>query len=441
MKISVKNRADGNVFQIEIGPTETLGELRSRICSQLGNSCDPRSIRIHLGAEELNLDECTTLKNAGIVSGDRLFLEMGPSTSTAVPKPQNPLPNVQSERGSDEEMDHDSDSDGITAFRDRVVRAARDYMEDSGYSNTSLKSWNADNLSGAELHFERRTKRQTSDIFVLITALSLPSLSAIVNVGRTVDRSRKLLSSFTVEPASVKDNVINGVAVALSGSAATGVTLVHLFSLRCIRDQILKHMEPRAVVRLSGVNRLMRSILHAPSVDRTYWMQRLSSDFGTVKVQEAQRDGRTFRSVYAEEHAIKKLSQRAVPLLEGPFAPSIPRGIMPEYPPPQPVPDPPGFPYGPQPPQQPRAPDPPRHPDPLFPAPDPLQPIPDPNPLAVPPRINPYFPDAPFGGRNRFDPFDPDNRELFPGRPNQGVPRGGPRYFPANRWDRGNDFI
>ncbi|KIH56639.1 hypothetical protein ANCDUO_13180, partial [Ancylostoma duodenale] len=221
-------------------------------------------------------------------------------------------------------------------------------------------------------------------------------------------RSRKLLFSFTVEPASVKDNVINGVAVALSGSAATGVTLVHLFSLRCIRDQILKHMEPRAVVRLSGVNRLMRSILHAPSVDRTYWMQRLS---------------------------------RSSLIQEGPFAPSIPRGIMPEYPPPQPVPDPPGFPYGPQPPQQPRAPDPPRHPDPLFPAPDPLQPIPDPNPLAVPPRINPYFPDAPFGGRNRFDPFDPDNRELFPGRPNQGVPRGGPRYFPANRWDRGNDFI
>lgn len=60
-----------------------------------------------------------------------------------------------------------------------------------------------------------------------------------------------------------------------SVTAATGVTIVHLLSLRCIRDQILKHMEPRAVVRLSGVNRLLRSILHAPSVDRTYWMQRL----------------------------------------------------------------------------------------------------------------------------------------------------------------------
>ncbi|EPB68340.1 ubiquitin family protein [Ancylostoma ceylanicum] len=442
MKISVKNRADGNVFQIEIDPTGTLGELRSKICSQLGNSCDARTIRILLGAQELNLGDGTTLKDAGIVSGDRLFLEMGPSTSTAFAKPQNPPPNVQPKKESDDEMDQDSGHESITAFKDRVVRAARDYMEDFGYSNTSLQSWGTDNLSGVELHFERRTKHQTSDIFVLITALSSPSLSAIVNVGRTVDRSRKLLSSFTVQPASVKDNVINGVAVALSGSAATGVTLVHLLSLRCIRDQILKHMEPRAVVRLSGVNRLMRSILHAPSVDRTYWIQRLSSEFGTVKVQEAQRDGRTFRSVYAEEHAIKKLSQRAVPLLERPFAPSIPRGIIiPHQEPPPAVPDPPRNPYGPMPPQQPRGPDPPRHPDPLFPAPDPLQPIPDPNPLAVPPRINPYFPDAPFGGRNRFDPFDPDNREIFPGRPNQGAPRGGPRYFPANRWDRGNDFI
>lgn len=38
--------------------------------------CDPRTIRIYLGADELNLDDSTSVKKAGIVSGDRLFLEM-----------------------------------------------------------------------------------------------------------------------------------------------------------------------------------------------------------------------------------------------------------------------------------------------------------------------------------------------------------------------------
>ncbi|KHJ82635.1 F-box domain protein [Oesophagostomum dentatum] len=220
--------------------------------------------------------------------------------------------------------------------------------------------------------------------------------------------------------------------------AATGITLIHLLSLGCVREEILRNMEPRSVVRLSGVSRLLRSILHSPSVDRTYWMQRLSSDFGTTKVQQAQRAGRRFRNVYAEEYAARKLAQRQNPLLlESPFNP-LPRGGggQPNAPF---LPGPRG-PYAPYPPEHPRAPDPPRHPDPLFPAPDPLQPIPDPNPLAVPPRINPHRPGAPFNP-DPFDPFDPDNREIFPGRPNQGIPRGGPRYFPANRWDRGNDYI
>ncbi|VDM57966.1 unnamed protein product [Angiostrongylus costaricensis] len=86
---------------------------------------------------------------------------------------------------------------------------------------------------------------------------------------------------------------------------------------------------------------------------------------------------------------------------------------------------------------------------PLFPAPDPLQPIPNPmNPLIQPPGVNPFGPAGapfggprgPFGGRNPLDPFDPNNREIFPSRPDRGVPRGEPRFFPANRWDR-NDFI
>ncbi|KAK6027192.1 hypothetical protein OSTOST_06778 [Ostertagia ostertagi] len=160
-------------------------------------------------------------------------------------------------------------------------------------------------------------------------------------------------------------------------------------------------------------------------------------DFGQVKVQEAQQAGRTFRLKYQEEYAHQKLAHRGGPLLDHVYTPPIPRGGI-FVPPNQP---------------QPNQPSPPRYPHgPLFPAPDPLQPIPDPmNPLAQPPRVNPFGPGAPFGGQGgplgplggrggEFNPFDPDNREIFPGRPNQGVPRGGPRYFPANRWDR-NDFI
>ncbi|KAK6748488.1 hypothetical protein RB195_001232 [Necator americanus] len=437
MKIHVKNRADGSAVQIELSPTATIEELRAKICAQLAKSCDPRTIRIFLGPEQLDLDDSVTLRDSGIVSGDRLFVEMGaPSTSSAPQKSLNSTANEQTRNRDDENMDQDSESDRVTMFRDLVMRNTRDYMEDSGYSNTSLRSWLADNISGAELRYERRARGQISNIFISITVFSQPSLSAVVNVGRIVDLSRKLLSSFTVQPASVKDNVISGIALALSRSAATGVTLVHLFSLPCIREQILKPMEPRSVVRLSSVNRLLRSILCAPSVDRSYWMNRLSCDFGALKVQKAQQNGRTFRNVYVEEYAAKKLAQRGGSLLEAQFA-SIPRRqIIPPD-----VPDPPRNPYGPHPPVNPRAPDPPRQPDPIFPAPDPLQPIPDPNPLVQPPRVNPFFPDAPFGERNRFDPFNPDNREIFPGRPNQGVPRGGPRYFPANRWDRGNDFI
>ncbi|KHJ81093.1 hypothetical protein OESDEN_19222 [Oesophagostomum dentatum] len=146
-----------------------------------------------------------------------LFLEMGASTSAPAQNAQSPT-NESPKKQQEVEMEQDDDSDASVMFRDRVVRAARDYMEDSGYSNTSLQTWNSNNSSGAELEFERRTRNHTSNIFILITALQRPSPSAIVNVGRIVDLSRNLLSSFTVQPASVKDNIINGVAVALSGS-------------------------------------------------------------------------------------------------------------------------------------------------------------------------------------------------------------------------------
>ncbi|VDL84753.1 unnamed protein product [Nippostrongylus brasiliensis] len=278
----------------------------------------------------------------------------------------------------DAKMETDDGPDPITAFRDRIVRSARDYMEDSGYS------------VGAQ----RICRERGED-----------------------NMSHNLLSSFTVQPASVKDNVINGVAKALSTSGANGTTLVHLFSLRCIRDQILTHMEPRTLVRLSGANRLLRSILHAPS--------------------EAQQSGKSFRSKYQEEYARHKVDHRGSPLLDHGFAPLPYLPPAPHYPP------------APQP--QPTYPRPPNPDGPWFPAPDPLQPIPDPmNPLAVPPRHNPFGPGAPFGGqggplgplggRDPLNPFDPNNREIFPSRPNQGQPRGGPRHFPANRWDR-NDFI
>uniref|UniRef100_A0A183G684 TRUD domain-containing protein n=1 Tax=Heligmosomoides polygyrus TaxID=6339 RepID=A0A183G684_HELPZ len=75
MKLSVKNRADGSVIQIEIDQNETIGDLRSKIASQLGNSVDAHSIRLSLGAEELNHDDSVVIKKSGLVSGDRLFLE------------------------------------------------------------------------------------------------------------------------------------------------------------------------------------------------------------------------------------------------------------------------------------------------------------------------------------------------------------------------------
>ncbi|WKY06400.1 hypothetical protein Q1695_006528 [Nippostrongylus brasiliensis] len=465
MKLSVKNKVDGSLIHIEIDQNETVGDLRSKISSQLGPSYQPNNIRLLLGAEELNLSDSVLIKKSGLVSGDRLFLEAEQPSSaknavsdtapdakpkTSAENEDNKMESKNSTEKEDEKveskdsteredakMETDDGPDPITAFRDRIVRSARDYMEDSGYSNSFLQSWSTSTMAGAEVRFELSTRKRTSNILIIITALSRPSLSAVVNVGRIVDMSHNLLSSFTVQPASVKDNVINGVAKALSTSGANGTTLVHLFSLRCIRDQILTHMEPRTLVRLSGTSRLLRSILHAPSVDRTFWSRVLSRDFGQDKVQEAQQSGKSFRSKYQEEYARHKVDHRGSPLLDRGFAPLPYLPPAPHYPP------------APQP--QPTYPRPPNPDGPWFPAPDPLQPIPDPmNPLAVPPRHNPFGPGAPFGGqggplgplggRDPLNPFDPNNREIFPSRPNQGQPRGGPRHFPANRWDR-NDFI
>ncbi|XGW28859.1 hypothetical protein V3C99_008562 [Haemonchus contortus] len=434
MKVSVKNRADGTVFQVELDANATIGELRSKIVSHVGDSCDQRSLKLSLGAQLLDYADSVTLKSAGIVSGDRLFMEIGSHTSEPMECGSQVSDIGTCNVEHDPPKKSDDEIDATIEFRDNVVRATRDYLEGSGYSNSSLQSWSSTHVAGAELGFELRARNRALNIFVVITTLPLPSLSAIVNVGRVVDLSRKLLSSFTVQPASIKDNVISGVAVALSASEATGVTLIHLLSLRCIREQILMHMVPRAVTRLSGVNRLLRSILQAPSVDRTFWLHVLSRDFGQMKVQEAQSAGKTFRNKYEEEYSRQKSVHRGSSLLDHAYTPPIFRPDAPIYQP-QPIhPNPSPNPHGP-----------------LFPAPDPLQPIPDPmNPLAQPPRVNPFGPGAPFpgqggplgpfGGRNNFDPFDPDNREIFPGRPNQGIPRGGPRHFPANRWDR-NDFI
>ncbi|KAJ1357758.1 hypothetical protein KIN20_015972 [Parelaphostrongylus tenuis] len=203
MKLNIKNRSDGSVFQVEVAPNETIGELRSRVYSKLGNSNDKEAIRISLGAEELKFADSVLIKDVGLVSGDQLFIEAYSSTSSS--KPADPR-------------------------RD-------DFVKD----------------------------------------------------GTSKDEQK---------PAMM------------------------------ITDE-----KPR----------------HGP----------------------------------------------------------------------------------------------------LFPAPDPLQPIPNPMiPPSQPPRVNPFGPEgAPFGGqggppggRNPLDPFDPSNREIFPSRPDQGVPRGEPRYFPANQWDR-KDFI
>ncbi|KAK6058153.1 hypothetical protein COOONC_04284 [Cooperia oncophora] len=180
MKVSIKNRTDGTVFQLEIDASATMGELRSRISSHLEKS-----------------DSCTS--------------------DAAKAEPQD-LKAGTSNDDDDAAMKSDEETDATTVFRDDVVRAAREYMENSGYSNSSLQSWSTSNVTGAELRFELRTRNRTSDIFIVITTLPQPNLSAIVNVGRIVDLSRKLLSSFTVQPASIKDNVITGVAIALSGS-------------------------------------------------------------------------------------------------------------------------------------------------------------------------------------------------------------------------------
>ncbi|KHJ75632.1 tRNA pseudouridine synthase D [Oesophagostomum dentatum] len=185
MKIHVKNRADGNTIHLEVGTKCTVGELRTKICSELGHQSDPRGIRLCMGEEEVTGDDATSLNDAGIVSGDMLFLEMGASTSAPAQNAQSPT-NESPKKEQEVEMEQDDDSDASVMFRDRVVRAARDYMEDSGYSNTSLQTWNSSNSSGAELEFERRTRNQISNIFILITALQRPSPSAIVNVGRIV---------------------------------------------------------------------------------------------------------------------------------------------------------------------------------------------------------------------------------------------------------------
>ncbi|KJH52714.1 hypothetical protein DICVIV_01058 [Dictyocaulus viviparus] len=192
-------------------------------------------------------------------------------------------------------------------------------------------------------------------------------------------------------------------------------------------------MDPRTVIRLSEVNRILRSVILSPSVDRTYWMKKLQSDFGQEKVKRAQEDGVTFRSIYREEYIRKKMAQQSGTLLDHAYATSFPQNlIIPPHQPQPNVPHSPRYPHGP-----------------LFPAPDPLQPIPNPmQPLIQPPGIHPFGPagtpfggpNGPFGGRNPFDPFDPNNREIFPARPHQGIPRQGPRYFPANRWDE-SDFI
>uniref|UniRef100_A0A0K0DK93 Col_cuticle_N domain-containing protein n=1 Tax=Angiostrongylus cantonensis TaxID=6313 RepID=A0A0K0DK93_ANGCA len=140
---------------------------------------------------------------------------------------------------------------------------------------------------------------------------------------------------------------------------ATGVTLIHLCSLRCIREQLLEHMDPRTVTRLSEVNHILRSILMSSSVDRTYWMKRLSR--------------------YSDH----------------PYATPLPSGTLIR-------------PYDPHPnmPGRTRSPH-----GPLFPAPDPLQPIPNPmSPLIQPPGVNPFGPGGapfggprgPFGGRSEF---------------------------------------
>ncbi|KAK6027193.1 ubiquitin family protein [Ostertagia ostertagi] len=218
MKVSIKNRTDGTVFQVEIEANATIGELRSKISSHLGNSCDPRSLKLSLGEQLLDDADSVTLKKAGLVSGDRLFMEIGPCAPKPAKVDAQDVKAGTSNDADDSSTISDDEADASIQFRDGVVRAARDYLENSGFSNSSLKTWSANEHPGAELHFEVRDRKRQLDIFVIILTLSQPNLSAIVNVGRNVDQSHKLLSSFTVQQASIKDNVSNGLAVALSSS-------------------------------------------------------------------------------------------------------------------------------------------------------------------------------------------------------------------------------
>ncbi|KAK6058151.1 hypothetical protein COOONC_04282 [Cooperia oncophora] len=217
MKVSIKNRTDGTVFQLEIDASATMGELRSRISSHLEKSCDPRSLKLSLGDQLLDHADSVTLKKAGLVSGDRLFMEIDSCTSDAAKAEPQDLKAGTSNDDDDAAMKSDEETDATTVFRDDVVRAAREYMENSGYSNSSLQSWSTSNVTGAELRFELRTRNRTSDIFIVITTLPQPKFVRYCKC-RKDHLSRKLLSSFTVQPASIKDNVTNGVAIALSGS-------------------------------------------------------------------------------------------------------------------------------------------------------------------------------------------------------------------------------
>ncbi|KAJ1365857.1 hypothetical protein KIN20_026314 [Parelaphostrongylus tenuis] len=58
---------------------------RSRISSKLGDSTDKEAIRISLGAEELKFADSVLIKDVGLVSGDQLFIEAYPSTSSSKP--------------------------------------------------------------------------------------------------------------------------------------------------------------------------------------------------------------------------------------------------------------------------------------------------------------------------------------------------------------------
>ncbi|CAD6192932.1 unnamed protein product [Caenorhabditis auriculariae] len=420
MRVSVKVRTTGKIIPLaDLTGTDTICRLYQKV-EEIYTKSD---FTLHIGSERLE-DKSKTLEEAGIVDGDRLFLDSG-GPPVAEKRNRPPIVSEGYPPPTTDPSSSGSSTDNMEDFRNAICRAVTDIMNDFGYSFSSMQSWNGDGSSGFEQTFlspQRHGVRMTVGVILQILRRPGGGLESVGNTFIFRDSTRNFVNMFNIMPINVADDVRRGIGGLLKNQISSA-SLSNIFLFDDMRDQILENLKPGDVARLMHTNRAIRTSLISKKVDNKFWKAAITKEFPRELTSTSEGASRSFRLMYGG--AVLNRARQSQLRPEIPWVPlSMHRFHAPLEPrrPFSPGFDPVGNPY----------------PDvnPYVPMPDPLNPIGDPrNPLAD--ERQPFLPgfSRPRAPGPDLNPFgDPLNREIF------GPPRGGQRN-PGGPFQRGGHFL